>query len=366
MIQSRTVEGEQTETIGPRIQLVRFDQITLGTERRDLVRGLIPREGLAVVWGAPKSGKSFWMFDVAMHVALGWDYRGRRVHQGPVVYCAFEGQSGLRARVEAFRQSRLAEEATDVPFYLQSLTLDLIGEHAELIAAIRAQVAEGAPALVVLDTLNRSLRGSESRDEDMAAYVRAADVIREAFKCSVAVVHHCGVNETRPRGHTSLTGAVDVQIAISRDVAENVIATIELAKDGPQGDVIVSRLDIVDVGKDQDGETIRSCVVVAVDGGPVRRPGRRVKLTPAEEIARRALIHVLDHGPTERAPALDGVPPSTVAVRVGAMRDQAFRTGLADGADADASTGRVRWSRAKDGLISKKFARQDGDLIWLV
>jgi hypothetical protein len=36
-----------------------------------------------------------------MHVALGWKYRDRRVQQGAVVYCAFEGQAGLRNRVEA-------------------------------------------------------------------------------------------------------------------------------------------------------------------------------------------------------------------------------------------------------------------------
>jgi hypothetical protein len=39
----------------------------------------------------------------------------------------------------------------------------------------------------VLDTLNRSLAGSESDDEDMAAYVKAADAIREAFGCAVVI-----------------------------------------------------------------------------------------------------------------------------------------------------------------------------------
>jgi hypothetical protein len=57
------------------IKLVAFDDITLGTGRRYLVKGLIPREGLTVIWGAPKSGKSFWTFDMVMHVALDWEYR---------------------------------------------------------------------------------------------------------------------------------------------------------------------------------------------------------------------------------------------------------------------------------------------------
>jgi AAA domain len=66
-----------------RIYLVPFDDIKLGTERRYLIKRLIPRTGLVVVWGPPKSGKSFLVFDMVMHVALDRSYRGRRVHGGP-------------------------------------------------------------------------------------------------------------------------------------------------------------------------------------------------------------------------------------------------------------------------------------------
>ena len=95
----------QAERRKHRFHLVPFDEIRLGTEPLCLVKGLIPRIGLTVVWGPPKSKKLFWTFDVAMHVALGRVYRGRRAQQGPVVYCAFEGQSGIGARAEAFRQA---------------------------------------------------------------------------------------------------------------------------------------------------------------------------------------------------------------------------------------------------------------------
>ena len=91
----------------------------------------------------------------------------------------------------------------------------------------------------MLDTLNRSLVGSELKDEDMSAYIGAAEEIRQAFNCAVVIVHHCGIDGTRPRGHTSLTGAVDAQIAIRRDGAT--IAKIEWMKDGEEGDKIASR-----------------------------------------------------------------------------------------------------------------------------
>jgi hypothetical protein len=244
-----------------RIKLIPFDKIKLGTEPRYLVKGIIPRESLAVVWGPPKCGKSFWTFDVAMHIALNWPYRERRVQQGPVVYCAFEGQNGFEARAEAFRQTFPIETSDPVPFYLEPLTLDLVADHAELIAVIGQQLGDTPPVLVVLDTLNRSLRGSENDSKDMSAYIGAADAIREAFHCTVVIVHHCGIDGTRPRGSTALTGAVDAQLSVKRDASDAIIIEVEFQKDGPAGDIIASRLEVVEVGKDDDGEIISSCVI---------------------------------------------------------------------------------------------------------
>ena len=216
-IEIREPRAQLTSTTGdenlrPRFRLVPFNQIILGSVRVYLVKGIIPRAGLVVVWGPPKCGKCFWTFDMVMHVALGWEYRGRRVQQGPVIYLALEGGKGFEARIEAFRQRFLAEDPDPVPFYLIADAVNLVKEHPDLIGSIRQQ-AKDPPAVVVIDTLNRSLAGSESDDKDMAAYIRAADAIRNAFGCVVIVVHQCGVDATRPRGHTSLAGAVDAQLA---------------------------------------------------------------------------------------------------------------------------------------------------------
>jgi AAA domain len=249
----------------PRFQLVPFDQLRPGKEPVYLVKVIIPRSGIAVIWGPPKCGKSFWLFDMLLHVALGWPYRGRRVLQGPVVYCAFEGADGYRGRAEAFRMRFLAEHTGPVPLYLVAAKMVFLTDHAALIDSIRTQLNGQVPVAVALDTLNRSIGGKED-DENMAGYIAAADAVRETFGCVVPIVHHCGVDGTRPRGHTSLTGAADAQIAVKRDTAGNVIVTVEWMKDGPEGDQIVSRLERVVVGTDEDGEQITSCVVVPVDG----------------------------------------------------------------------------------------------------
>ncbi|PNE10940.1 MAG: hypothetical protein CR217_11555 [Beijerinckiaceae bacterium] len=198
-----------------RFELIPFDKIAFDTAPAYLIKGIVPRVGICVVWGPPKCGKSFFVSDLLMHAALNWPYRERRVQQGAVVYCAFEGQTGLRNRVEAFRQRKLTEGAMGVPFYLIADAMNLVADHGALIASIRATLGDIKPAAVALDTLNRSLAGSESDDRDMAAYVKAADTIRTAFNCAVVIVHHCGHEGTRPRGHSSLMGAVDAQIAVN-------------------------------------------------------------------------------------------------------------------------------------------------------
>src|ERR1700686_4827507 len=102
--------GEAKDEAPPKhFELIPFDAIRVDTTPAYLVKGIVPRTGLCVVWGPPKCGKSFLVFDLLMHVALGWKYRDRKVRQGPVVYCALEGCAAFKNRVEAFRQSRLQE-----------------------------------------------------------------------------------------------------------------------------------------------------------------------------------------------------------------------------------------------------------------
>ena len=338
----------------PRLALVPFNQVQLTTTTPYLVKGFIPREGLAVVWGPPKCGKSFWAFDLTMHVALGWEYRERRIVQGPVVYVACEGALGFRGRIEAFRQHHLAEQAEDVPFYLIPATIDLVAECGDLIAAIQAGMGEDKPVVVVLDTLNRSMRGSESSDEDMSSYIKAADAVREAFRCTVLVVHHCGHEATRPRGHTSLTGAADAQIAVKRDNAGTITATVEWMKDGPEGEQEFSRLESVEVGNDEDGEPITSCVMM-----PAEKSETAASKTGPRGAAKIAFDHlqraIEDAG--ETPPASSHIPGTKKVVPVALWREYCDLGSLTDSDKPD--------SRKKAFLRAAKRLQEQGYvMVW--
>ena len=65
-----------------------FRDITPCTEADDFVQGLLCDGSSAVVYGSSNAGKTFWMTDLALHVAAGMTWNGKRVQQGGVIYCA--------------------------------------------------------------------------------------------------------------------------------------------------------------------------------------------------------------------------------------------------------------------------------------
>jgi hypothetical protein len=343
----------------PSFTLVRFRDIKLGKEPGYLIKGLIPREGLAVIWGPSKCGKTFWVFDLMMHVALGWLYRGRAVEAGTVVYIACEGERGLAARKEAFRTARLALE--DPPFYLLTTRLDLQGQIDTLVADIAAQIPDGPCAAIVLDTLNRSIRGSESKDEDMSAYIAAADVLRDRFKCAVVIIHHCGVNDARPRGHTSLTGAVDAQIAVKRNPAGQIVCVLEWMKDGPEGAEIFSLLKVVNLGEDDTGEEVSSCVVEPVAEADAERATKKApKLSPAQGRALQLLADAVSTN-GEVPPACNHIPSNARCVTESLWREYCYSGAISAG-DQDAK--QKAFKRAAEALVDAGRVGKWAGWVW--
>jgi AAA domain len=349
-------DRRSTEPI--RFKLVSFDALRVSDTAAYLVKDLIPRKGLVVVWGPPKCGKSFLVFTVMMHVAMGREYRGHRVQQNEVVYLALEGQDGFGSRAEAFRQRYLDQETKVPAFKLCGTSIDLVKDANQLIENIRRQSAR--PGAVVIDTLNRSLGGSENDPKDMAAYLRAADAIQEAFGCVVIIVHHCGIDDTRPRGHTALPGAVDVQISVKRDGAANIVATVEHAKDMAEGTMIASRLEVVELGLNQDGDPITSCVVVPVEDSAIVKPSKSKRPPKGTQIALRALKEAIDQCGSV-PPASNNIPPNTKVVSIDQWRTYAYARGISDGEER---AKQIAFKKAHEQAIEDQYVGEWQGQVW--
>ena len=228
------------------------------------VRGVLPARGLAAWYGPSASGKSFLVLDMAAAIAEGRDWFGYRVKPSSVVYCALEGEAGLRVRVAAWEKSNARALPAGLRLVLQSFKLTEPQDVADLAAAVR--MAGGAGAVTILDTLNRAApEADENASADMGRILQASKELQALTDGLVLLVSHVGKDATRGlRGHSSLFAALDAAVEVARD-GDRREWKVAKAKDGEDGAGHPFRLEVVDLPPDHDGEPVTSCVVRADD-----------------------------------------------------------------------------------------------------
>lgn len=256
-----------------------------------VVRELLEKDALALVFGDPGCGKSFWALDLALCVATGTSHHGHEVQQGPVIYIAGEGQNGIKRRLIAWSKARGVDHC-NAPLYLSLMPTALTNEDAmaSVIAAIDATAAT-APVLVVIDTVARNFGpADENSTSDMSRFIAAADVIRERYQLTVLLVHHSGHGDkTRARGAMALKGALDAEYRMDKDETGTIRLEATKMKEAEHPEPMAFRLRSVDLDlADPDtGEVITSAALETTSYEPraVRgKQGRGKHQTRALEI----------------------------------------------------------------------------------
>jgi len=228
---------------------------------RWLVRGVLPAQGLACMYGASGSGKSFLALDLCAAVAEGEEWFGCRVSATRVVYLALEGEFGFRQRLHAWQVHQGREVPAGLRFIIQAFDLRSPEDLAELADAVTA--SGGPDGLLIIDTLNRASVGAdENSGRDMGEIIDAAKLLQTRLGGAVLLIHHSGKDQTKGlRGHSSLNAALDAALEVRRegDRREWVIAK---SKDDGDGTAHPFRLEAVEVGTDEHGDAMTSCAVV--------------------------------------------------------------------------------------------------------
>ncbi|WP_400769350.1 AAA family ATPase [Methylosinus sporium] len=251
----------------PKFMLEPFETIRFESDGEWLVKRMLPRQGVGAFYGASQSFKSFVVSDLAWHVALGWEWAGRRVTQTPAVYIAAEGAAGLRKRKIGFERSRENLPAA-VPFYLIPAAPNLGTEQGDLPALIAAiEVAGVAPGLIVVDTLAQTLGAGDENGGGMITFVANATALANHFRAFVLIVHHVGLgDDKRMRGHSSLIGAIDAQILCERREGDlSTTLTLQKLKDEESRVRLAVRLSRVVIGRDEDGEDVSTLIVDGIE-----------------------------------------------------------------------------------------------------
>lgn len=351
---------------GDALPLVWFHDIAPAIDAVDFVEGLLGLGGMSVTYGESNSGKTFFACDLALHVALGWEWFGRQIDGGGVIYVAAEGGFGIRNRVAAFRLHHGLTAGDAPPFAIVPTSVNLRDPDADtdaLIAAVN-EAAEriAVPVrLVVIDTLSRAMAGgNENASEDMGAVVTNADRVRQATGAHLMFIHHSGKDVARgARGHSLLRAATDTEIEVARDHDLGISsAKVTKQRDLPLEGEFSYRLETVELGTNQRGKAVTSCVVLQAEEGAARKP---VKLSDAQRRALDQLKNCLaDHGEIIRN---SRDIPAVPVVRVSAWREALKRAGVTD--NDTPSNERSQFKRIREALANKGILRIWDDFVWL-
>jgi len=266
-----------------------------------LIDGVLPKGGLAVLYGEAGSYKSFVGVDWSMCIATGQQWAGREVERGAVVYVAAEGASGYFNRVQCWKGSRSYVGRAGVQFLTHAIQLTDSTEVGDLVTSIKENEID--PVLVVLDTFSRCFVGA---DENSASAVSEAiesmEKIRRGTGATVLLVHHSTKDGVTERGSTALRGGVDVMVvAKKKGTTGHVSLQCAKMKDADHFKEMHFRFE-------KRGE---SGVLVPTDATPERKNNARKKLTKKEQTT------------------LDALPSG--GAKHGDWKERAIRRGAAEG-----------------------------------
>jgi hypothetical protein len=224
------------ETCSEESLLIKLADIPLEPPKY-LVEGLFEKTATSMIFGPSYSGKTFIALDLALCVSSGQDFHGHKVGcPGPVVYAAAEGRGGLVRRAAAWAKDRDVNLSA-LPFFITKTSMQLSDSHD--VQALNSALAKLStlgpqPALIVFDTLNRSLGSwSEKDNSDMSRLLRVAEDFTKTHGCHVCLVHHTGHEaKNRGRGASALYAGMDQSFSVSKEADDIVCLQNDKMKDG--------------------------------------------------------------------------------------------------------------------------------------
>jgi hypothetical protein len=195
------------------------------------------------------------------HVVTQSAWYGHKINSRPVVYVALEGIGGVAKRFKAWEEHYKVKIPDTLKIVTEHLSL-LNPEDCRNLATRLINMGMGT-GLIVIDTLNQSApEADENVSKDMGRIISNAQLLQKLTGSHVMLVHHSGKDPTKGlRGHSSLLAALDLAIQVNKSgdkrswhVAKN--------KDDIDGKSYFFKLEQINLGSDEDGESINSCVAI--------------------------------------------------------------------------------------------------------
>ena len=282
-------QPEKTQS-EPMFHLLTADEATQGKDLEWKIKNLVPRTGMGQICGQSRGAKTFFAMALCEAIVDGsQDFYGFKVqHKDPVVFICLEGEGGFRRRIKALEKWRAMHGKEPLPPEMRFI----IGEHFAInndkqVKALAALCPKNA--LIIIDTQNASAPIIDvNSTKDMGGIIQGAKTLKEITDGFVFLIAHEGLSATgRPMGSSVQIPNCDTLISVScsQKKGEWKVGKMKDAEDGMK---FSFRLEVVELGEDEDGETVTSCVAVPSDA-PRPRKGLSVPQKLILDILKKAV-----------------------------------------------------------------------------
>jgi len=305
-----------------------------------LIEGLLP-QGLAILGGRPKSGKSLLAMNIALGVVSGGRVLNRQCAQGDVLYLAYEDAHDLfvdRAKQikEAMRMRGFfnADNKSSFDYYVSG---EVEKANDGGVRKIHSWLVRHPNAgLIVIDTLG--LFKDQTRAGDMEAEYKAINAIQKMaieHKVCILLIHHTNkqlsstTGEQQLAGTTGIAAAPDTIMVMNKDLGGNFTKLESKGRRTPEEEMAITL----------DKETL-----LWIYSGEVEdmRTGEQKK-----SVLELLSVYEGEMSPQEIFRELGDIYPSQAALR------KALKRFLADGVITKAGWGRYKISDYGASLLAR-------------
>jgi AAA domain len=337
-----------------------FNSCSAYVVKRALLKGVINRGETSSLVGPPGSGKSAFETEIAVHCALGRDWRGNKAKErcGVLIF-ALERGDLYRRRLHAYK---LRDEIDDLPIAVADSGINILDARSvdRIVATVREveRDFEHKVGLIIIDTYAKAIAaggGDEDKAKDQNRAAAHLRMIHERLNVHIGLVGHTGKDETKgARGSNAHAGDVDVMMRISGDGPEK---TVRVTKANEQEERVLTKFKIEEIvlGNDDDNDPITTGIVSKGHHEPRASSGSKV--SPLAFKFFTVLKELIDGDQVESLPN-----------RIRAVSSDAFRAGCEAAGLIDRNkpdSARTMFNKTRRQLIEAKLIGHEDGWNWL-
>ena len=213
------------------------DELQL-TAPKWLVHGLLPAGALVEVFGAPGSGKTFWLIGALSSIAAGVPFAEHTTQQKPTLYFCGEGSRDIKRRIAAWKKSNNINRP--IPLHVSNKPGDFCNpQFFEKIrkAVLKFRDKHGTPGAIGIDTLSRNVSADINDNAAMAEFIRNIEDLKRELGGDTLIswAHHSPhTAPERSLGAIALKGAVDVSYSVESKGESSVHVCCRKMKDAEE------------------------------------------------------------------------------------------------------------------------------------